>query len=312
MGIYDRDYYHEDSGGWWGAVTGHQATWGLIAVTVGVFVAQVVTRLPGGQWPPDLISEWAAFTLPDVLHGQVWRLLTAHFVHTPYSLLGVALGMLGLWWFGSAVEAVYGPREFLAFYLTSGLAITAGEVLLGLAGWNRSPVYFGCWGVMTAVLVLYALHFPHHRILVMFIIPVPAWLLVTVIVGIALLAALNDPLSGPGPTLIAAAFAFVYYRAQVRISAWIPRLPSLSAGRRPALRVVPESEEAGEPVAAAASGPPKAAAGTRPGRTVDEQLEAKLDHVLEKVSRYGRESLTPEEREILLRASEVYKRRRGQ
>jgi len=34
--------------------------------------------------------------------------------------------------------------------------------------------------------------------------------------------------------------------------------------------------------------------------------------VLEKVSRFGRDSLTAEERDILLRASEIYKRRRGQ
>jgi hypothetical protein len=31
---------------------------------------------------------------------------------------------------------------------------------------------------------------------------------------------------------------------------------------------------------------------------------------LEKVSKYGQESLTPEERELLFRASEIYKKRR--
>jgi len=46
------------------------------------------------------------------------------------------------------------------------------------------------------------------------------------------------------------------------------------------------------------------------GRGVDEQLEAKLDQVLEKVARFGRESLTSEEQQILQRASEIYKRRR--
>jgi hypothetical protein len=43
----------------------------------------------------------------------------------------------------------------------------------------------------------------------------------------------------------------------------------------------------------------------------DEQLEAKLDAVLEKVARSGKDSLTDGERQILLRASEVYKRRRS-
>ncbi len=47
-----------------------------------------------------------------------------------------------------------------------------------------------------------------------------------------------------------------------------------------------------------------------PREDVDEHLEAKLDAVLEKVARYGQDSLTDSERQILFRASEVYKKRR--
>jgi hypothetical protein len=43
----------------------------------------------------------------------------------------------------------------------------------------------------------------------------------------------------------------------------------------------------------------------------DEQLEAKMDAILEKISRAGKESLTESERQVLLRASEVFKRRRS-
>jgi hypothetical protein len=43
---------------------------------------------------------------------------------------------------------------------------------------------------------------------------------------------------------------------------------------------------------------------------VDEQLEAKLDAVLEKVARFGKQSLTDSENQILMRASEIYKRKR--
>jgi hypothetical protein len=75
---------------------------------------------------------------------------------------------------------------------------------------------------------------------------------------------------------------------------------------RPKLRVVvpPVEEEAPEPVGASVQAAP------RPAEAADEQLEAKLDAVLEKVSKYGQESLTPEEREILFKASELYKKRR--
>ena len=50
---------------------------------------------------------------------------------------------------------------------------------------------------------------------------------------------------------------------------------------------------------------------TAPKPDVDEHLEAKLDQVLEKVARYGQDSLTDSERQILFRASEVYKRKRS-
>jgi hypothetical protein len=65
----------------------------------------------------------------------------------------------------------------------------------------------------------------------------------------------------------------------------------------------PEDADAREePVSVAAAVPDS------PG--VDEHLEAKLDAVLEKLARAGKESLTDTERQILMRASEIYKRRR--
>ena len=43
---------------------------------------------------------------------------------------------------------------------------------------------------------------------------------------------------------------------------------------------------------------------------IDEQLEAKLDLALEKVARTGKDSLTSEEKAVLMRASEIYRRKR--
>ena len=47
-----------------------------------------------------------------------------------------------------------------------------------------------------------------------------------------------------------------------------------------------------------------------PLREADEQLEAKLDAVLQKVAEKGQDSLTDGEKKILIQASEIYKRRR--
>jgi len=144
----------------------------------------------------------------------------------------------------------------------------------------------------------------------MFLIPMPAWLLATGVVLIDLFGVLGAGEGGIGYTahLLGAAFAFAYYKFNLRVLNWMPNLGRAVRTRRKApLRVYEESREPRQPVAASVTQPK--AEGS--GRSVDEQLEAKLDQVLEKVARYGRESLTAEEQQILMLASEIYKRRRG-
>ena len=53
-----------------------------------------------------------------------------------------------------------------------------------------------------------------------------------------------------------------------------------------------------------------AGVGAGPGEDV-QRLRAQTDAILEKISRHGQESLTDGERELLLRASEVFKRRKS-
>jgi hypothetical protein len=99
--------------------------------------------------------------------------------------------------------------------------------------------------------------------------------------------------------LAGAAFAFLYYKSEIRLWNFIPDLGSLRRLRRRSnLRIY--REEPPRPVAV--GGPPNA--------ENTEHFEAKLDAVLEKVARYGQSSLTETERDLLMRASEVYKRRR--
>jgi len=103
--------------------------------------------------------------------------------------------------------------------------------------------------------------------------------------------------------LAGAAFALIYYRLHWRLSTWGPQLAGWRRRlTRPKLRVYREEEPAPLP------SPVKVPAGT--AHLDEEQLEAKIDAILEKISRTGKESLTEGERELLLRASEVFRRRR--
>jgi hypothetical protein len=153
-------------------------------------------------------------------------------------------------------------------------------------------------------LVLFAFHFPHHTVLLFFVLPVPVWALVVFQVLQDTFGLLSGQSMGTAVAvhLAGAGFAAAYHQFHWRLLNLWPKISFRQRQRtRPRLRVFKEEEpETPQPVPVAA---PQAG-------DIDEQLEAKLDAVLEKVSRYGQASLTENEKQILLRASEVYKKRR--
>jgi membrane associated rhomboid family serine protease len=301
MGIYDRDYYRREGPSFLGSITStSQVCRWLIGINIAVFVLQILVRGFTNAFDLDVDA---------VLQGQVWRLLTYAFLHDPGNVWHIVWNMLFLWWFGTDVEEIYGSREFLAFYLTAallgGFGFLAGYYAMDMPGARC----LGASGAVTAVLVLCAMHFPTRIILVFMILPVPIWLFVVISVGKDAYYLLRNIDSGTAVTvhLAGAAFAFLYYKAQWRVlylTSWLRSL--LRQRSRPNLRVY--REEPQQPVSVAA---PPAAPGAQPTGDVDEHLEAKLDAILEKVARHGQNSLTESERQILLRASEVYKKRRS-
>jgi membrane associated rhomboid family serine protease len=306
MGIYDREYYRRDGPSFFSSLAqrGQVCNW-LIGINVAVFILQLVTNRPG--WGLGPVTEALVLNTRLVLQGEVWRLVTYAFLHDPTIWQHIVFNMLFLYWFGKDVEDLYGPREFLAFYLVSALA---GGVVFQAAAMvqDRPGLCLGASGAITAVMVLCALHYPNRIILLFFFLPVPIWLFVIFEVaqdafvfvgGIKTNTAVAVHLAG-------AAFAFAYYKLQWRLLGFLPSLRSWKLrGARPRLRVyhAVDDEERGHPahVASPAHAP----------LDVDEQLEAKLDAVLEKVARSGQSSLTDVEKQILLRASEVFKKRRS-
>jgi membrane associated rhomboid family serine protease len=311
MGIYDRDYYRNEGPSYLDSIfpEGRVCKW-LIGINVFLYVAQLLTYpLPQGPGINDgnglgPVTGWLILDTARVLHGEVWRLLTYAFLHDIHGISHLFFNMLFLWWFGSDIEHIYGSREFLAFYLVSallgGIAYQAWAMAQGTASYC-----LGASGAITAVLLLVACHFPSRTILVFFLLPVPIWLFVVFQVGQDVYT-----LIGPeqGRTLVAAsvhlagaAFAYAYYKRHWRVLDWLPDLRrKISRRQRPSLRVYRPHEEKETVSVAAAKGPSE----------MDEHFEAKVDAVLEKVARTGQDSLTDNERQILLQASEIYKRKR--
>jgi membrane associated rhomboid family serine protease len=298
MGIYDRDYYRPEGSRGFSSFSdrGQMCKW-LIGINVVMFVIQLVAQDAGSTAVTDAL----ALDPAAVLHGQVWRLLTYAFLHDPTIWQHIVFNMLFLWWFGADVEDLYGPKEFLAIYLVS--AVVGGVVftLTSLTPVNGG-ICLGASGAVTAVMVLCALHYPRKIILLFFVIPIPIWLFVGFNVAQDAFMFINRQRTEVAVAvhLGGALFAFGYYKQHWQLVPYFMKLQRwFKERRRPPLRVYREE-------------PPEALAmKAAPATETDEPFEEKLDRVLEKVASAGQQSLTEGERRILLRASEIYRKRRS-
>ena len=82
-----------------------------------------------------------------VAEGEYYRMLTAAFLHS--GLLHVAFNMMGLYLFGSQVEAAVGSGRFLVLYLLAAVAGSATSHFFGPAfgyGVGASGAVFGIFG----------------------------------------------------------------------------------------------------------------------------------------------------------------------
>ena len=125
-------------------------TMALIGVNVLVYLITVAQgagiNSPGGS----LFAKWALYG-PAVANGDWWRLLTAAFLHG--SILHIGFNMFVLYVVGSAVESFMGPMRYLALYLVSGLAGSAGALVV-----NPTEVTVGAsgaiYGIFGALLII--------------------------------------------------------------------------------------------------------------------------------------------------------------
>jgi len=130
----------------------------------------------------------------DVLHGQVWRLVTYMFVHA--GVFHILFNMLSLWMFGVELERMWGTRFFLKFYFITGIAAALTTILVSLIPVPMfEQLYYsrtvGASGAVVAVLLAYAMYFPNRPILLYFVFPIPAKYFVAIMGAISLMSGGN-------------------------------------------------------------------------------------------------------------------------
>ena len=251
----------------------------------------------------SVVQQWLQLDTAKVKQGQIWRVLTSAFCHDRHSLLHILFNMLGLIWFGIALEYMYGSREFLLFYLSA--AILSGLAYVGLDLWTGESVpAIGASGAVMGVLMLFACHYPNYTIRIWFFFPLEMRWLVLLYVAFdlhPLLLALSGDQVHTGVAHAAhlggLAFGYVYWHQRLRLSPLVDFVQNLDLGKtfrrssKMNLKLHSPPKDGGVPRTADATD----------RSTVDSD---RLDELLIKISREGRDNLTAEELEMLNAASD--------
>ncbi len=301
MGIYDRDYYQEKGRGYLDALVPESSVskW-LVALFVLMFIVQLATLPLEASISP--VTTALALVPSLVLEGEVWRPFT-FWLTIDFGWWAFLFFLIYLWVFGSDVEQIHGGKEFLFYFIAAAWFGGAAGFLWAWSFGLESVVIVGPAGAMSALMFLIAWHFPTRQINLFGVLPIPIWIF-------ALLPLLNDAYGmyagnrSSSPRVIVhladIGFSWLYFTQNWRLSSFASFQDWRRRRTRSQLRLYAAPSPTEEPVSVAASSYPE----------MDEHFEAKVDAVLDKVSRSGQSSLTEKERQILLKASEIYRRRR--
>jgi len=220
-----------------------------------------------------------------------WKLFTYMFVHG--GLSHVLVNMLGLFFIGPSVERTIGAYRFFILYYISGI--------LGGLGWSliaepiqyvdalgnqfmEYPYCVGASGAVMGILGAFAALYPHAKLLLWFIIPIRAWVLVLILAVFELWETIhsNDPLIAGvanAAHLVGGVAGFTYALTLKHphvVNELKAKLPTLGKKKpQPRTRT---------------SAPP----------TLSKE---EVDAILDKIGKQGMGALTPREREMLKRAT---------
>ena len=147
-----------------------RATRALILVNVAVYLLQQV-------YGDQLTQTLALWPLGSGLF-RPWQLLTYAFLHDPHGLTHIFFNMFALFMFGRPLEAYWGARRLVLFYLVC--VLSAALTQLAVQGPGAAEEVIGASGAVFGLLLAFAWYFPRQRVVLLLLpVPLPAWLFVT-------------------------------------------------------------------------------------------------------------------------------------
>jgi membrane associated rhomboid family serine protease len=145
-----------------------------------------------GIWQPATMEVFALWPIGSGF--QAWQLLTYSFLHG--GLWHLAFNMIGLVSFGRELEAWWGPRAFLRFWIAS--VLSAALVQLSVtAATGSTQATVGASGGLFGLLLGFAMMFPKRTVVPLIPpIPMPAWVFALIFAGLELYLGVTGTASG--------------------------------------------------------------------------------------------------------------------
>jgi membrane associated rhomboid family serine protease len=249
----------------------------LIANTVIFFATWLIPGLGSalGFTPVRALTQPWSFVTYMFVHGDFWHLF---------------FNMLGLFFFGPPVEDRLGPREFIKYYLITG--IIGGAVLAFF--FAPTGILVGASGALYAIMLAFALFWPDMPIYIWGIFPVKAkWLIIAFGVISVMYTIAPSGNTAHWAHFGGLAVGFIYLKLGSRLSGSMEKLQKFTSRRR--LKVIPGEGQTIKRVEEPRRRRPEA-------EVLDE-----VDKVLDKISTHGMASLTADERKLLDEVSKRYR-----
>lgn len=262
----------------------------FIYINVAVFVLIFVFNTFGYlfQINNNLLVHW--FTLPATFDGFIskpWTILTYGFVHV--SFMHILSNLIALYFIGNLFISYFTEKQFITFYLLG----TLFGGLVFLISYNYFPVFstdvsnsllLGASAGVSAIFIGLATYMPHYQIKFPLIGFVKLWYLAAIWVALDIIQIPAGNAGGHLAHLGGALFGFLYIgqASNTKIALW-EQFENLFKRKKKPLKTVYKTKKA------------------TAKKTNTSEHQQKINHILDKISKSGYDTLSKEEKDFLFK-----------
>ncbi|WP_343330060.1 rhomboid family intramembrane serine protease [Polaribacter staleyi] len=261
----------------------------LIYVNIAVFIFTLLISVFQDLYKGQInwVVEW--FSLDDNFSSLLykpWTLITYGFLHADF--LHILLNLVTLYFIGNLFIEYFTQKQLLTFYLLG----TFFGGLLFMVSLNYFPLFQGQSSMLvgasagiSAIFIGITTYIPNYQLKVRFIGFVKLWHFAAIWVGLDILALSGGNAGGHFAHLGGALFGFLYVKkaANKEIKLW-DQLSSIFSVKKKPLKTVYKS--------------PKKTTNSVKNTSLNQQ---QIDHILDKISKSGYDTLTKAEKEFLFK-----------